>query len=65
MLIVPQKDQAFYVGLISGGKNNSCDYRPFDNNNFSAGPLLQGEFYDAFKDMAKKANLTASGRSNA
>jgi len=55
VLIVPQKDQAFYVGLISGGKNNSCDYRPFDNNNFSAGPLLQGEFYDAFKDMAKRS----------
>ena len=55
VLIVPQKDQAFYVGLISGGKNNSYDYKPFDNNNFSAGPLLQGEFYNAFKDMAKRS----------
>jgi hypothetical protein len=34
--------------------NSSYDYRPFDNNNFSAGPLLQGEFYDVLSDMVKR-----------
>lgn len=54
VLIVPQKDRVFYAGLISGGMNSSYDYRPFDNNNFSAGPLLQGEFYDVLSDMVKR-----------
>jgi hypothetical protein len=51
VLTVPQKDRVFYAGLISGGKNSSYDYRPFDNSNFSAGPLLQGEFYDVLQSM--------------
>jgi hypothetical protein len=51
VLIVPQNGQLFYAGLISGGKNSSYDYRPFGNINFSAGPLLQGDFYDALQSM--------------
>jgi hypothetical protein len=54
VLIVPQKHRVFYAGLISGGMNSSYDYMPFDNGNFSAGPLLQGEFYDVLMDMAKR-----------
>ena len=54
VLIVPQKDRVFYAGLISGGMNSSYDYRSFDNGNFSAGPLLQGEFYDVLMDVAKR-----------
>jgi hypothetical protein len=57
VLMVPQNDRVFYAGLTSGGKNSSYDYRPFDNNNFSAGPLLQGEFYDVLRSMVNHTRL--------
>ena len=51
--MMPQKDRVFYAGLISGGKDSSYDHRSFHDNNFSGGPLLQGEFYDMLQGIAK------------
>jgi hypothetical protein len=40
-----------YIGLVSVSGSSSYDRRPFDNDNYTGGPLLEGEFYDALSNF--------------
>ena len=50
--VLSDQESPKYLGLVSATKNdNSYDGKPFGDDNYTAGPLLYGEFYDTLMSM--------------
>lgn len=50
-ILYSENQMPAFLGLTTFGASADKDYRPFDNNNFTGGPLLQGEFYETLMGM--------------
>ena len=50
--VLSDEESPKYLGLVSATKtDNSYDGKPFGDENYTAGPLLYGEFYDTLMSM--------------
>lgn len=49
--VLSDQESPIYLGLVSAAKTDYNDGKPSGGDNYSAGPLLYGEFYDALMGM--------------